>query len=64
MEGERWIPTFVGMTFREVGMTEASNEIAAYSSKGHDDRGININKIYLQMGKMCKVCGIKYDQSP
>jgi len=42
-----------------MGITETSNEIAAYSSKGHDDRGININKIYLQMGKMCKVCGIK-----
>ncbi|MCJ7656782.1 MAG: hypothetical protein MUO55_03250 [Candidatus Atribacteria bacterium] len=52
MEGKRWIPTFVGMT-------ETSNEIATLSSKGHDDRGININKIYLQMGKMCKVCGIK-----
>jgi len=21
-----------------------------------NDRGININNIYLQMGKMCKVC--------
>ena len=34
-----------------------SNEIAALSSKAHDNRGININHIYLQMGKMCKVCG-------
>jgi len=50
MEGERWIPTFVGMT-------ETSNEIAVLSSKAHDDIGININNIYLQMGKMCKVCG-------
>ena len=31
MEGERWIPTFVGMTFRKVGMIETSNEIAALS---------------------------------
>jgi hypothetical protein len=51
MEGKRWIPTFVGMT-------ETSNEIAMLSSKAHDNRGININKIYLQMGKMCKVWGI------
>ena len=50
MEGKRWIPTFVGMT-------ETSNEIAALSSKAHDNRRIDINHIYLQMGKMCKVCG-------
>jgi hypothetical protein len=31
MEGERWIPTFEGMTFREVGMTETSNEIGLLS---------------------------------
>ena len=30
MEGERWIPTFVGMT-------ETSNEIAALFSKAHDN---------------------------
>ncbi|MBU4562479.1 hypothetical protein KKB17_03615 [bacterium] len=34
-----------------------SNEIAALFSKALDDRGIKINHIYLQMGKMCKVCG-------
>jgi len=31
MEGERWIPTFVGMTYRELGMTETSNEITVLS---------------------------------
>jgi len=34
-----------------------SNEISTLSSKAHDNKGININYIYLQMGKMCKVCG-------
>jgi len=45
------------MTFKEVGTAETSNEIAVLSSKAYDNRGININHIYLQMGKMCKVCG-------
>ena len=27
MEEERWIPTFVGMTFREVGMTGELREL-------------------------------------
>jgi len=34
-----------------------SNEIAALSSKARNNRGIKINNIYLQMGKMCKTCG-------
>jgi len=37
-------------------MTETSNKIAALSSKAYDNRGININHIYLQMGGICKVC--------
>jgi len=32
------------------------DEIAALSLKAHDNRGTNINYIYLQMGEMCKVC--------
>ena len=35
-----------------MGMTETSNEIATLSSKAHDNRGTNINHIYLQMGKI------------
>ena len=43
---------FVGMTFREAGMTKTSNEIAVLSSKAHDKRWIKTNNVYLQMEEM------------
>ena len=33
MEGKRWIPIFMGMTFREMGMKEVNDEIATGSTQ-------------------------------
>ncbi len=55
MEGERWIPTFVGMTFREVGMTETSNEITTLAfSKLAMTEGLKLTIFTYKWGKCVK----------